>query len=123
MALLVFRQVYDFGVSANAGNIAPLLIISALVAALGSVLEELKKLENSNKKYLLGWREMIKKDDPRIKEWRDGVPFDENGEVIRGVQTATQEELEGYAQILNDYVEADPDNDPKVRPWLNYLSI
>lgn len=52
---------------------------------------------------------MMNKDDPRIKEWRNGVPFDENGDVIRGVRL-TDEELKDALELL-DTLPSDPDND------------
>jgi hypothetical protein len=63
----------------------------------------------------------MKSNDPRIKEWRDGIPFDENGKIIRGV-LPTDEELKEVHELI-DTLPVDSDNDPKIRPWLNYLSI
>lgn len=61
---------------------------------------------------------MIDKDDPIIKEWKNGIPFDENGEVIRGVRL-TEEELKEALESI-DALPVDPDNDVKQRPWMRH---
>ncbi len=61
---------------------------------------------------------MLNKDDPRIKEWRDGVPFDENGKIIRGV-LPTDKELKELREFVKS-LPVDSDNDANVRPRMRH---
>ena len=61
---------------------------------------------------------MMNKDDPRIEVWRDGVPFDENGKIIRGVYP-TDEELKELREFVKS-LPVDPDYDVNVRPWMRH---
>ncbi len=60
----------------------------------------------------------MEKDDPRIKEWRDGIPFDANGEIIRGVRLSDEEKAQ-IAEMLKE-LDDDPDNDVNERPWMRH---